>query len=113
MNHVLKNGLVSRAGRRPAGDASICENDVKFAEIFGQCCEEPLTIFCNGDIGSVAARVWSKLGDGFIQRLLVATGNSNLGAFRDEKPGSSQADATVPAGNKSGLPCQFHSASFL
>jgi hypothetical protein len=42
VNYVLKNGLVGRAGRRPAGDARIRKDDVKFAEIFGECREEPL-----------------------------------------------------------------------
>ena len=59
---------------------------VKFAEIFGQCPEEPPAVFGDGDVGAVAMSVRSKFGDGFIQRLLVATGNANLRAFRDKKP---------------------------
>jgi hypothetical protein len=52
VDHVLKNGLVGRAGRSPAGDAGIGEDNVEFPEIFGQGCEEPLAIFRNGDVNA-------------------------------------------------------------
>ena len=59
MDHVLKNGLVSGTGRRPARDAGIGEDDVELPEIFGQGCKEPLAVFRNGDVGAVATRIGS------------------------------------------------------
>src|SRR5215470_12465390 len=112
MNDILKDGFVGRAGRRTARDARIRKDDVKFTEIAGQGCEEPLAIFRNGDVGTVTASVRSKFRDGFIQRLLIATGDGNLRAFRDEKPRCSQTDAAVTASNKSLLACELHNASF-
>src|SRR5262252_340213 len=96
-----------------AGDARIGKDDVKFAEILGECREEPLAIFRNGDVGAVAASVRPKFSDGFVQRLLVATGDGNLRAFSDEKSCCGQTDAAVTAGNKSLLACEFHTASFF
>jgi len=87
VDHVLKNGLVGRARRSPPGDAGIGEDNVELPEICGQGCEEPLAIFCNGDVSAVATRARAKFGDRFIQRLLVAAGNGDLRAFRDEKVG--------------------------
>jgi len=85
VDHVLKNGLVGRAGRSPAGDAGIGEDNVELPEIFGQGCEEPLAIFRNGDVNAVATRARSKFGDRFIERLLVATSNGDLRALGNEK----------------------------
>src|SRR5271168_3306902 len=113
MDHVLKNGLVGRAGRSPARDAGIGEDNVELPEIFGQVCEEPLAIFRNGDVNAVGARVRSKFGDRFIKRLLVATSNGDLRALRNEKSGCGQTDATVAAGDKSLLACELHNAAFL
>src|SRR5277367_57457 len=113
MNDILKNRLVGRAGRRPAGDSGIGENNVEFPEIFGQGCEEPLAIFPNSHVCAVATRGWSEFGDCCIERLLVATGNGDLRALSNEKSGCGQTDATVAAGNKSLFPCEFHNASFL
>ena len=98
MDHVLKNGFVRRARRSPAGDAGIGEDNVELPEIFGQGCEQPLAIFRNGDVDSVAMRARSKFGDRFIERLLVATGNGDLCALRNEKSGCSKTDATVATG---------------
>ncbi len=95
MDHVLKNGFVGRAGGSPAGDAGIGEDDVQLPEIFGQCCEELLAIFRNGDVNAVATRVRSQFGDRFIERLLVASSNRDLRALRSEKPGCGKTDATV------------------
>ena len=113
VDHVLKNGLVGRAGRSPAGDAGIGEDNVELPEIFSQGCEEPLAIFRKGDVSAVATRARSKFGDRFIERLLVAAGNGDLRALRNEKSGCGQTDATVAAGNKSLLPSELHNPSFL
>jgi hypothetical protein len=53
------------------------------------------------------------LSNRFIERLLVASGNGDLRAFRDEKTGCGKSDATVPAGNKSLFACELHNASFI
>src|SRR5271154_648852 len=100
MNHILKNRLVGRAGRRPAGDSGIGKNNVEFPEIFGQGCKQPLAIFPNSHVCAVATRVWSKFGDRFIERLLVATGNGHLRALRNEKSRGGQTYATVAASDK-------------
>src|SRR5271154_3485000 len=113
MDDVLKNGLVGRAGRSPAGDAGIGEDNVELPEIFGQGCEQPLAIFRNGDVGAVATRARSKFGDRLIERLRVATGNGDLRALRNEKSGCGKTDATVAAGNESLLRGELHNASFL
>src|SRR6202034_1581298 len=99
VDYVLKNGLVGRAGRSSAGDARIGEDNVELPEIFGQGCEEPLAIFRKGDVSAVATRARPKFGDRFIERLLVAAGNGNLRALRDEKSSGGKTDATVAAGN--------------
>ena len=104
MDHVLKNGLVGRAGRCPAGDAGVGKDNVEFPEIFGKGCEEPLAVFRNGDVCAVATRVRSKFCNRLIQRFLVATVNGDLRALSDEKSGCSQTDTTVTASNK-GLFC--------
>ena len=65
-NNILKNGLVGRADRRPAGDADIDENNVEFPEIFSQGSEEPLAIFRNSDVCAVAMRLWCWLHVGAI-----------------------------------------------
>jgi hypothetical protein len=101
VDHVLKNGLVGRAGRSPAGDAGVGKDNIEFAEIFGQGCEEPLAIFRNGDVNAVATCARSEFSDCCIERLLVATSNGDLRALRNEKSGCGKADATVTAGNKS------------
>ena len=110
MDHVLKNGLVSRTGRRPARDAGIGEDNVEFPEIFGQGCEEPLAVFRKGNVSAVATRVWSEFCNGLIQRFLVATGNGDLGALSNEKSGCGKTFATVTAGNKSLLACELDNA---
>ena len=104
MDHVLKNGLVGRARRSPAGDAGIRKDNVELPEICGQGCEEPLAIFRKGDVSAVATRVRSKFCNRLIQRFLVATVNGDLRALSDEKSGCSQTDTTVTASNK-GLFC--------
>ena len=87
MDHVLKDRLIGRSGRCPAGDAGVGKDYVKFPEIFGEGCEEPLAAFRNGEVSTVAACVGSELSDRLIQGLLVATGDGNQGAFRDEETG--------------------------
>ena len=71
VDDVLENGLVSRASRRFSGDSGVGEDDVKIAEIPGECCEKLLAIFGGyGEIGTVAARVRAQFGYCFIQRFL-------------------------------------------
>src|SRR5271168_1564779 len=113
MDHVLKNGLVGRAGRSPAGDAGIGEDDVELPEIFGQGREEPLAVFRNGNVNAIATRVRSKFGDCFIERLLVAASNRDLRALRNEKSGRGKTDATVAARNQSLLSREFHKSFLL
>jgi len=90
MNDVLKSRLVGRADWSPAGDASIGEDDVEFPEILGQGSEEPLAIFRNSNVSAVAMRARSEFGDRLIQRLRIATGDSNLRAFGNKKTGCGQ-----------------------
>src|SRR5262249_18196226 len=108
-----KNGLVGRAGRRPAGDAGVGKHNVELPEIFGQGCEDPLAVFRNSDVCTIATSAWSEFCHRFIERLLVATGNGYLCAFSNEKSGCDQTDATVTACDKSLFPCELHNASFL
>jgi hypothetical protein len=84
-----------------------------FPKSLGQRCEEPLAIFRNRNVSAVATRVGPKFCDRLIQRLLVATGNGDLRALRNEKSGCGKTDATVAAGNKSLLACELHNAFFL
>ena len=78
MDHVLKDGLVGGAGGRPAGDAGIGEDDVEFAKIFGQVCEEPLAVFRNGDVSAVAYGQKVTLG-----RVERGTSKKGKGSFAD------------------------------
>ena len=110
MDNVLKDGFVGRARRRPAGDAGICEDDVEFAEIFGKCSEELLAVFGYGDICTVPACARSEFGDGLVKRLLVTSGNRNLGAFSNEKAGGGKTDAAVSSGDESFFSCEFHNS---
>ena len=108
-----KRGFVRGAGRRPAANSGIGEDDVQLAEILGEIREEPLAVVRHGNVGAVAARVGSQFGDCFIQRLLVPAGNRDFSAFCNEKAGGGQADAAVSAGDESLLTCEFHDSSLM
>jgi hypothetical protein len=107
VDHLLENGLVGRAGGRPAGDAGVGKHHVEFPEIFGQGCEELFAVFRNSDVCTVATHVWSEFCYRFVERLLVATGNGDLCAFSNEQSGGGQTDATVTAGDKGLFPVSF------
>ncbi len=70
MDHLLEDGFVGRAGRRPASNACIGEDDVKFAKVLGQVGEELLAVLRHGNVGAIAVRFRSQLGNRFIQRRL-------------------------------------------
>ena len=99
MDYLLEDGFVGRASRRPARNACVSEDDVKFAKVLGEFSEELLAVLRNRNVSAVAMRFRSQLGDRFIQCLLIATRNCDFRAFRDEKAGSAQADAAVASGN--------------
>jgi hypothetical protein len=113
VDYLLEDGFVGRASRRPARNACIGEDDVKFAKVFGEISEELLAVLRNRNVGAIAVRFRSQLGDRFIQCLLIATRNCDLCAFRDEKAGCGQADAAVSAGDESLLACEFHDSSLM
>ena len=113
MDHLLEDGFVGRASRRPASDAGIGEDDVKFAKVFGEFSEELLAVLRNRNVGAIAVRFRSEFGDRFIQRLLITAGNCDFSAFRDEKAGCGQADAAVASGNECLLACELHDSSSM
>jgi hypothetical protein len=95
MDHVLEDGFVGGASRRPAGDACIGEDDAKLAKVFGEFCEELLAVLRNRNVDAIAVRFRSQFGDRFIQRLLIAARNCNFSALRDEETGRGQTNTTV------------------
>jgi hypothetical protein len=76
VDYLLEDGFVGRASRRPARNACISEDDVKFAKVFGEFSEELLAVLRNRNVSAIAVRFRSQLGDRFIQCLLVATRNA-------------------------------------
>ena len=111
MDYLLEDGFVGHASRRPARNACIGEDDVKFAKVFGEISEELLAVLRNRNVGAIAVRFRSQLGDCFIQCLLIATRNCEFSAFRDEKARCGQADAAVASGNESLFACELHDSS--
>ena len=106
MDYLLEDGFVGRASRRPARNAYISEDDIKFAKVFGEFSEKLLAVLRNGNVGTVAVRFRSQLGDRFIQCLLIAARNCDFRAFRDEKAGCGQTNTAVASGNESLLACK-------
>jgi hypothetical protein len=47
VDDLLEDGFVGRASRRPARNACIGEDDVKFAKVFGEISEELLAVLRN------------------------------------------------------------------
>ena len=113
VDHVLEDRFVGRARRCPARDAGIGEDDVKFAKVFGEFSEELLAVLRHRNVGAIAARFRAEFGNRFIQGLLIATRNCDFSAFRDEKPGSGQADAAIASGNESFFACELHDSSSM
>jgi len=108
VDYLLEDGFVGRASRRTARNACIGEDDVKFAKVFGEFSEKLLAVLRHRNVGAIAVRLRSQLGDRFIQCLLIATRNCDFRAFCNEKAGSGQADAAVSAGDESLLACELH-----
>jgi hypothetical protein len=54
VDHLLEDGFVGRASRRPARNACIGEDDVKFAKVFGEFSEELLAVLRNRNVGAAA-----------------------------------------------------------
>jgi hypothetical protein len=113
VDYLLEDGFVGRASRRPARNACVSEDDVKFAKVFGEFSEKPLAVLRNRNVSAIAVRFRPQLGDRFIQCLLIATRNCDFRAFRDEKAGCAQADAAVASGNESLFACEFRDSSSL
>src|SRR5581483_9116006 len=112
-DNILKRCFVRRAGRRPAANSGIDEDDVQLPEILGNIREEPLPVVRHGNVGAIAARVGSQFGDCFIQRFPVPASNRDFGAFCNEEAGSGQADAAVSPGDEGLLACEFHNSSLM
>src|SRR5271155_4723674 len=72
-----------------------------------------LTVLRNRNVGAIAVRFRSQLGDRFIQRRLIATRNCHLCTFRDEKAGCGEADTAIAAGNESLFACELHDSASL
>jgi hypothetical protein len=49
VDDILKHCFVRSAGRRPAADSGIGEDDVQLAEILGEIREEPLAVVRYGN----------------------------------------------------------------
>ena len=113
MDYLLEDGFVGRASRRPARNACIGKDDVKFAKIVVKFGEKLLAVLRNRNVSAIAVRFRPQLGDRFIQCLLIATRNCDFRAFRDEKAGCAQADAAVASGNESLFACEFRDSSSL
>src|SRR6185437_5575295 len=108
MDDILKSRLVRGAGRCPAGDAGIGEDDVKLSEIFGKLNKKLLAVLRHSNVGSVAARTRSQFRDCSIQGLFVTARDGDLSAFGNKKTRCGQTDAAVASGNQSFLTRELH-----
>jgi hypothetical protein len=107
VDYLLEDGFVGHASGRPARNACISEDDVKFAKVFGEFSEEFLAVLRNRNVSAIAARFRSQFGDRFIQCLLVATRNCAFRAFRDEKAGCGKPMPLLPPVMSAFLPASF------
>lgn len=71
MDYLLEDGFVGRASRRPARNACVSEDDVKFTKVLGEFSEELLAVLRNRNVSAVAMRFRSQL-DAFL-RVSTAT----------------------------------------
>ena len=78
VDYLLEDGFVGRASRRPARNACVSEDDVKFAKVLGEFSEELLGVLRNRNVSAVAMRFRSQLGDRVIQCLLITTRNCDF-----------------------------------
>jgi len=107
VDYLLEDGFVGRASRRPARNACIGEDDVEFAKVFGEFSEKLLAVLRNRNVGAIAVRFRSQLGDRFIQCLLIATRNCDFSAFRDEKAAVARPMPLLPPVMRALLPASF------
>jgi hypothetical protein len=107
VDYLLEDGFVGRASRRPARNACISEDDVKFAKVFDEFSEKPLAVLRNRNVSAIAVRFRSQLGDRFIQCLLIATRNCDFRAFRDEKAAVARPMPLLPPVMRAFLPASF------
>jgi hypothetical protein len=96
-----------RAGRRPAANSDIGEDDVQLAEILGKIREEPLPVVRHGNVGAIPARVGSQFGDCFIQRLLVSAGNRDFSASATKRRAVARPMPLFPPVTRAFLPVSF------
>ena len=107
MDYLLEDGFVGRASRRPARNACVSEDDVKFTKVLGDFSEELLAVLRNRNVSAVAMRFRSQLGDRFIQCLLIATRNCDFRAFRDERRAVPRPMPLLPPIMRAFLPASF------
>jgi hypothetical protein len=103
VDHILKDGFVGRTRRRPAGYAGVGKDNVESSEIFGKGREEPLAVFGNCKVGTIAARIRPEFRNRFIECLLVPAGDGDLGAFCDKEASSGKTNATIASSDESFL----------
>src|SRR5215472_17980963 len=113
MDDILKDGFVGRASRCPTGNTCVGENDIELAESPGKIPEEPLAVRCHCNVSAIAVCARAEFGDRLIQRLLVAAGDGDFGAFCDEETGSGKTDAAVTSSNEGLFTCEFHDFSLM
>ena len=56
VDYLLEDGFVGRASRRPARNACVSEDDVKFTKVLGEFSEELLTVLRNRNVSAVGER---------------------------------------------------------
>ena len=103
-----KASSVGAAQRRAAGNAGIGEDDVELAEFLHALPDRGFGRGNVGGIGDDRERVRPKLLRGRIQRRLVAPGDDDARALRDEHARGRQPDAAVAAGDQRRLVLQSH-----
>jgi hypothetical protein len=107
VDDLLEDGFVGRASRRPARNACIGEDDVKFGKVFGEFSEELLAVLRHRHVSTIDVRFRSEFGDRFIQCLLIATRNCDFSAFREEKAGCARPMPLLPPVMSAFLPASF------
>ena len=99
MDYLLEDGFVGRASRRPARNACVSEDDVKFAKVLGEFSEELLGVLRNRNVSAVAMRFRSQLGDRVIQCLLITTRNCDFRPSEMKRRAVPRPMPLLPSGN--------------
>src|SRR5262245_49479373 len=96
--------LADRPERGQRQEAGVGEQDVEAALLPLHGRQQPVQIRRVGDVARHAGDVLADLPDRFVQLLLAASGDEDVGALGDEPPGGGQADAAVAPGDDRDFP---------